>query len=50
MNWLLPMTLVLVVALIVAATHFAFMRWMARQPEPAAIPESDAPVSTEAEH
>jgi hypothetical protein len=49
MNWFLPITLVLIVALAVAAIHFVFIRWMARQPEPTAIPESDAPVSTEAE-
>ncbi len=47
MNWFLPITLVLVVALVVAAIHFVFMRWMASQPEP--VRESDAPVSNEAE-
>lgn len=47
MNWFLPITLVLVVALIVAAIHFVFMRWMEGQPEP--VRESDAPLSSEAE-
>jgi len=47
MNWLLPITLVLVVALIVAAIHFVFMRWVAGQPVP--VPESDAAESTETE-
>jgi hypothetical protein len=45
MNWLLPITLVLAVALVVAAIHFVFMRWMARQPEllPAPEPLADDP-------
>jgi hypothetical protein len=47
MNWLLAITLVLVVALLVAVVHFVFMRWMAGQPEP--VRESDAPASNEAE-
>lgn len=34
MHWLLPLSLVLLVAL-----HFALMRWMTRLPEPAATPE-----------
>ena len=42
MNWLLPITLVLVVA----AIHFVFMRWMAGQPVP--VRKTDAPESTEA--
>ena len=37
MHWLLPTIMVLVVALLVAAIHHAFMRWMARQPEPATV-------------
>ena len=37
MQWLLPLTLVLLVALLLAAIHFAFMRWMTRQPEPATV-------------
>jgi hypothetical protein len=31
MRWLLPLTLVLIVALLFAAAHFLFMRWMTRQ-------------------
>jgi hypothetical protein len=46
MKWLLPIALVLIVALIGAAIHFVFMRWMARQSEPAPIQESDPPEST----
>ena len=34
MHWLLPLMLVLLVALLLAAAHFLFMRWMTRQPEP----------------
>ena len=47
MNWLLRMTLVLVVALVVAAIHFAFMRWMTRQSAPAAVREPVEPRCTE---
>ena len=42
MHWLLPLSLVLLVAILLAAIHFAFMRWMTRQPEPAIISEPDA--------
>ena len=48
MNWLLPIALVLVVALLVAAIHFVFMRWLARQNVPAPVLESDLAESTEA--
>jgi cell division protein FtsL len=48
MQWLLPLSLVLLVALLLAAIHFAFMRWMTRQPEPVTISEPAAPESTEA--
>ena len=34
MTWLLPLTLVLLASLALAALHFAFTRWLARQPEP----------------
>jgi hypothetical protein len=44
MHWLLPLTLVLPVAILVAAIHSAFMRWMTRQPGPAAVREPDADV------
>lgn len=47
MHWLLPLSLVLLVALLLAAIHFAFMRWMTRQPEPATVREPDAPQHTE---
>jgi cell division protein FtsL len=49
MHWLLPLTLVLLVALLLSAIHFAFMRWMTRQPEPATFSEPDAAPRTEAE-
>jgi cell division protein FtsL len=49
MHWLLPLSLVLLVALLLAAIHFAFMRWMTRQPEPATVREPDAAPRTEAE-
>jgi hypothetical protein len=49
MNWLLPITLVLAVALLVAAIHFVFMRWMARQPAPVPVYESDGQESIDAE-
>jgi cell division protein FtsL len=48
MNWLLPLSLVLLVAILLAAIHCAFMRWMTRQPAPATVREPDAPESTEA--
>jgi hypothetical protein len=34
MSWLLPLSLVLLVALAMAGAHFLFVRWMARRPEP----------------
>lgn len=49
MTWLLPIALVLIVALVVAGIHFVFMHWMARQPVPAPVRESDAAEPTEAE-
>ena len=49
MHWFLPLSLVLLVAILLAAIHFAFMRWMTRQPEPATISETDAAPRTEAE-
>lgn len=43
MNWLLPMSLVLLAGIIFAAGHFAFVRWMARISERAPVTEeSDA--------
>ena len=39
MHWILPLTLVLIVALLFAAAHFLFMRWMTRQPAPAREPD-----------
>jgi cell division protein FtsL len=49
MHWLLPLTLVLLVAILLAAIHFAFMRWMIRQPELATSSEPDAAPHPEAE-
>ena len=46
MHWLLPLTLMLLVALLLAAIHFAFMRWMTRQPEPATVRDPEAPQPT----
>lgn len=46
MHWLLPLTLVLFVALLLAAIHFAFMRWMTRQPEPATVGDPNPPQPT----
>jgi len=40
MNWILPLTLVLLTALAIGAAHFFFMRWMSRQPEPALARDS----------
>jgi cell division protein FtsL len=37
MNWLLPIALVLVVAIVMAVVHLVFMRWMARQPGTVAV-------------
>jgi hypothetical protein len=34
MNWLLPITIVLLASLALAAVHFLFTRWLARQSEP----------------
>jgi cell division protein FtsL len=42
MHWLLPLSLVLLVAILLAAIHFAFMRWMTRRPEPVTAREPDA--------
>ena len=47
MNWLLPITLVLIAVMTVAAIHFVFMRWLARQPDPATIGEPEAPQRTD---
>ena len=44
MHWLLPLTLVLPVAILMAAIRFAFMRWMTRQPGPAAVRDPAADV------
>jgi len=40
MSWILPVTLVMIVGILMAAAHFLFMRWMQR---------SSAPAPTEAE-
>jgi HAMP domain-containing protein len=34
MNWFLPVTLVLLASILVAAVHYMFTRWLARQSEP----------------
>ena len=43
MHWLLPLSLVLLVALLLAAIHFAFMRWMIRQSDPATVRDPETP-------
>ena len=35
MRWLLPVVLVVVVSLLMAAAHFLFVRWWARAADPA---------------
>jgi hypothetical protein len=35
MSWLLPVVLVAVVSLLMAAAHYLFVRWWARAAEPA---------------
>ena len=49
MHWLLPLSLVLFVALLLAAIHFVFTLWLTRQPEPATVRESETPPRTEQE-
>lgn len=34
MNWLLPVTLVLLASILLAGVHYVFTRWLARQSEP----------------
>ena len=41
MNWILPVSLVALAALVIAGAHFLFVRWMQRASEPAPIPERD---------
>lgn len=50
MRWLLPLMLVLLVALLLAAAHVLFMRWMTRRPAPAPIrePETEERAGVEA--
>ena len=42
MNWLLPLLLVFLVGVLMAAAHFVFVRWMQRSSEPVRIREADA--------
>jgi hypothetical protein len=41
MNWILPVSLVFLAGLVMAAAHFLFVRWMQRASEPAPIREQD---------
>lgn len=41
MSWILPVALVLLVGLAMAAAHWLFVRWMQRSSEPAAVQERD---------
>lgn len=41
MNWILPVSLVALAALVMAVAHFLFVRWMQRASEPAPITEQD---------
>ncbi len=49
MTWLLPIALVLVAALLLAAIHWVFVRWMASQTEAERVHEPAAPESAEAD-
>jgi len=44
MTWLIPLTIVLLASLALAAVHFLFTRWIARQSEPA---QSESPDEQE---
>jgi hypothetical protein len=35
MTWILPVALVMIIGILMAAAHFLFMRWMQRSSEPA---------------
>jgi len=39
MNWLLPVTLVLLAGVLIGGLHALFIRWMARHMAPAVIPD-----------
>jgi hypothetical protein len=41
MNWILPVSLVLLIALAMAGAHLFFVRWVQRASEPARIAERD---------
>jgi len=40
-NWLMPVTIVLLASLALAAVHFLFTRWLARQSEPIRTDSTD---------
>jgi len=44
MHWLLPVTIVLLASFALAAVHFLFTRWLARQSEPARTDGRDDPA------
>jgi len=46
MNWLMPVAIVLLASLALAAVHFLFTRWLARQSEPARAESADDPTRT----
>jgi cell division protein FtsL len=48
MHWMLPIALVLLAGVVLAAAHFLFMRWMTRQPEQARDPDGRATDQTDA--
>jgi hypothetical protein len=43
MSWLLPVALVAVVSLLMAAAHFLFVRWWARAADPSRKLEGQSP-------
>jgi hypothetical protein len=44
MNWLLPITIVLLASVALAAVHFLFTRWLAQQSEPVRTDSPDDPT------
>jgi hypothetical protein len=45
MNWLIPVTVVLLASLALAGVHFLLTRWLARQSEPARLEPPDDQAS-----
>jgi len=47
MRWLLPVVLVVVVSLLMAAAHFLFVRWWSRAADPARGDAEESPPRDE---